>query len=75
MSLGFTSIPPRNFATRSVTDDEILRLWKLGLDTYAIAAQVGVPESQIESRLHAIKDALRADQEWNWPPEPNRVTP
>jgi hypothetical protein len=40
-------------------DQDILMLWAKGRDTYAIALQLGVPEHQVEIRLHRLKDARR----------------
>lgn len=41
-------------------DRDILMLWAKGRDTYAIALQLGVPEHQVEMRLHRLKDARHA---------------
>ena len=41
-------------------DQDILMLWAKGRDTYAIALQLGVPEYQVEMRLHRLKDERRA---------------
>jgi hypothetical protein len=41
-------------------DTDILMLWAKGRDTYAIALQLGVPEYQVEARLHRLKDERRA---------------
>ena len=42
-----------------VSDARILQLWDSKRDTYDIAMQTGVPESQIEMLLHRALDARR----------------
>ena len=38
-----------------MTDADILRLWRSGLDTYAIALQLGGDESEVANRLAGIR--------------------
>lgn len=63
-------LAPHWFPSRTVGDDEILRLWKSGKDTYEIATLLQIPEHQIERQLHLARDTERREVEWNWPPEP-----
>lgn len=57
--------PPRRHTDRVVTDDELLFRWRAGLDTYAIALQVGIPESEVANRLPHIREERRKIAEWN----------
>lgn len=41
-------------------DERLLRFWKLGFDTAAIAKAAGCPESAIANRLARLRDAAVA---------------
>lgn len=56
--------PPKLPRREAVRDDEILSLWSAGRDTYAIALQLGVPESEVANRLPRILENRRANAEW-----------
>lgn len=49
-----------NLRHRYVTDEEILRGWKRGLDTAAIASKYFVPEHVVANRLPRILLAERS---------------
>lgn len=70
MSLSYRRVPPKHAVNSAVSSDEILRLWKRGLDTYEIAVKLDTPEHQVERHLHEARDGERRAAEWNWPPEP-----
>lgn len=51
--------PPRLPNTKVVDDLRIYQLWRKGSDTYAIALQCGIPESQVYNRLPGIRETFR----------------
>lgn len=62
-SLSYRRIPPLQIGC-DFSDAELLVLWRAGLDTYEIATRLQAPEHQVERRLHAARDALRLNAEW-----------
>lgn len=61
---------------RSVDDEEILRAWRRGWDTYRIATEVlgsRQSEAQVERRLHSLLEQARTEDEWTkfQPRDPN----
>lgn len=63
-SISYRRIPPLQTGCE-FSDDELLALWKSGLDTYDIAACLQAPEHQVERRLHTARDAECAEAEWS----------
>ena len=47
-----------------MTDADILRLWRSGLDTYAIALQLGGDESEVANRLMGIRMRAKVRRQW-----------
>lgn len=47
------------------TDQEILILWRRGMDTCDIARKFFVPEHEIARRIPLILERDRQDQDWN----------
>jgi DNA-binding CsgD family transcriptional regulator len=57
---GYSNPPPR--LPRALTHNAeilMLRLWRRGLDTYAIAQQLGYPEHQIANHLPRLREQSR----------------
>ena len=72
-AIGYVRFPPRFWPSAVASDSQILTKWCSGLDTYAIATDLGCPQHEIERRLHTILEKRRQDAEWNLAPEPVRT--
>jgi hypothetical protein len=64
----YRELAPRSglMNTKVVDDQTLLRHWRKGLDTYAIALQVGIPEYEVHNRLPGIRARDRSNAEWNF---------
>jgi hypothetical protein len=64
---GYQKLPPRlPRAINRNAEIMMLRLWKGGLDTYAIAIQLQIPEHQVYITLPRLREEAKRSAEWNF---------
>jgi DNA-binding CsgD family transcriptional regulator len=57
-------LPPRLPTDKTVSDSTLLHYWRRGLDTYAIALQLNIPEHEVANRLPRIRERERQNNQW-----------